>query len=111
MAITFTEQHTLATDGEFINRARQAMLTVAFAVLQETPTTVVELAAYPSRQSLARRTLNNPQNVAATAAYALATQSNAADQSAINDTALQNFVANNWNVLAGYNPNYEEPGA
>ena len=37
MAIPFMDQHALASKGEFINRVRQAMLTVAFDVLQETP--------------------------------------------------------------------------
>ena len=40
MAITLEQQHTLSTDGDFINRVRQAAATVALEVMSENPATL-----------------------------------------------------------------------
>ena len=102
MAITLEQQHTLATDMNFVNRVRQSMLTIALKVLVETE---ADYALYQSRQSLALRVLNSPINESKRIAYALATVSPAATQEAILDAPLVGFLRSNWTLFSGYNAN------
>lgn len=106
MAITFQQQHDLATDMNFVNRVRQAGLTVALEVLAESGG---DYELYQARAGLATRLMNDPLNQSKRLAYILATASPSADQSTINDTALLTFVRGKWTLLAAYNPNAPEP--
>ena len=107
MAITLAEQHVLATNGEFINRIRQAGATVALEIMSEEPALLPGgNAEYEQRANLARRFLNDAPAAAQRAAYVLATASGESDPILISDTIYLNFVRTNWSALAGYNPLY-----
>ena len=109
MAITLAEQHTLATDADFINRVRQAAATVALEVMSEDPALLTGgNTEYKLRESLARSVINNAPQAAQRAAYILATASGEINPVLINDSQYLTFLRNNWSALAGYNPNYVE---
>ena len=105
MTITLQEQHELAIDMNFVNRLRQALLSVAYDVLDETE---ADYDLYQARESLSKRLIQSPLDNAKRAAYTLATQSTSADHNDISDSALLSFVTANYNRLAGYNPNAPE---
>lgn len=105
MAITLVEQHQLAGDGNFVNRARQAACTVALEVLNENPTDMVN-GEYDARLALARRVINDPQGMAQRFVYTLATASPTVDPAVITDPAYLTFMRNSWNALAGFNTLY-----
>lgn len=107
MAITLAEQHQLATDGDFINRVRQAAATVALEVLSENPASLDGgNDEYIRRESLARQVLTNAPQAAQRAAYILATASPTVDPEAIADNQYLAFLRNTWSALSGYNPLY-----
>ena len=107
MAITLEEQHQLATDGDFINRIRQAAATVALEVLSEDPATLGGgNDEYEPRANLARQVINNAPAAAQRAAYIVATASPTTDPAAITDEQYLAFMRSKWSVLAGYNPLY-----
>lgn len=107
MAITLEQQHAMATDGDFINRIRQAMAAIAVEVLTEDPTGQVA-GEYQARLSLAQRVINNANDVAKRAAYILVTaeQLNTTDPETFADAAYLGFIRTRWNILAGFNPLY-----
>ena len=107
MTITLAEQHALSTDGDFINRVRQASATVSLEVLSEDPVTLGGgNDEYANRLSLAQRVLNNAPAAAQRAAYILATASPTTDPGAITDPQYLDFLRTNWSALSGYNPLY-----
>ena len=107
MTITLAEQHTLATDGEFINLIRQAMATVALSVMNENPAGLDGgNDEYLLRQSLAQRVIRNAPEAAKLAAYIFATKSPTTDPEAITDAAYISVVSGEWSAIAGYNPLY-----
>jgi hypothetical protein len=107
MAITLAEQHQLASDGDFLNRVRQAACTIAFEVLDEVQGTMTDEEML-ARNSLARTIINSAPQSAQRFAYTLATQSPTTNPNVITDAAYLTFLRDNWNKLAGYNPNLPE---
>lgn len=105
MAITFQDQHDLATNQNFVNRVRQSALTVALEVLVESG----EYELYQARVSLAQQLMSDPINQSKRLAYILATASPSADHTTINDNTLLTFVRGKWTLLAAYNPNAPTP--
>ena len=107
MAITLEQQHTLSTDGDFINRVRQAAATVALEVMSENPATLDGgNDEYTERAQLARNVISNAPAAAQRAAYILATASPTTDPEAISDVQYLGFLRDNWSALSGYNPLY-----
>ena len=107
MAITLSEQHTLATDGEFINLIRQAMATVALSVMNENPSTLPGgNTEYLLRQSLAQRVIRDAPGAAIKGAYIFATKSPTTDPSSITDVGYLTVVGDEWSAIAGYNDLY-----
>ncbi len=105
--ISLAEQHTLATDGDFINLVRQAMATVALQVMSEDPTALAGgNTEYLLRQALAQRVIRNAPEAATKAAYIFATKSPSVDPAAISDAAYLAVIAAEWSAIAGYNDLY-----
>ena len=104
MTILFTQQHDLAIDQNFVNRVRQAGLTLALDVLVETE---ANAELYAARESLALKFLNSPNETAKRLTFALVTASQltTTDHTTISDAQLSGFLSSRWNTLAGYNPN------
>ena len=107
MTITLAEQHQLSTDGDFINRIRQAMATVALSVMSEDPALLAGgNDEYLLRQSLAQRVIRNAPNAASLAAYIFATKSPTTYPGGISDPTYISVVDGEWSAIAGYNPLY-----
>ena len=107
MTLSLENQHILATNGDFINRIRQAASTIALEVMQEDPSQLTNgNEEYAYRLALARQVINNAPQAAQRAAYILATAAPGTDPAAITDNQYLAFLRNSWTSLAGYNPLY-----
>lgn len=103
------DQYQLAQDGEFRGRVQQALLTSAVNVMAEAtdeqngPTFV----QHQQRANFAQRVLNNPNAIAKSHAFAIASNPAITDQSTDND--LQFTVNSMWNAFSGVSANAVEP--
>jgi hypothetical protein len=100
-SLIYTEQIKLASDTEFINRVRQAVLTTAIAIASEAATgkEIVNNA----RLSFATHVLREPEKYAKIMVHGVVT--NTSGKSVLSDAEINNIVAAIWNAYAGVNPN------
>lgn len=96
----FLGQITLAEDGAFQARVRQAAITAAVQILADRPANTPQaIALHAKRATLAHRILNDP--LAMQRAWAYAVASNVAIGPESNDGDVQWTVNAMWNAMAG----------
>jgi hypothetical protein len=109
MANTAQTQQALARDAHFWTRLQDAMVTVAWVVLDEDPAT----AHHTERVAFARQVTANPINMAQTLALSFVNRPNVIDfetsydfqvgavVTASGDPDMQSQLTSDWNTLAG----------
>lgn len=107
MTLSLEDQGTLAVNGVFISRVRQAMLTEGTDVQAEDP----ETFNHDARIELARNTTRSPNQTAKVATFTLSTTSTLNNPGGdpiddafaenISDAAYVATVASRWNDMTG----------
>lgn len=99
--MAFLDQVTLATDGNFVSKVQQAMITSAIQIVAEKDS--VDNHYDSMRLSYAVTVLKDPRRYAQLMSYGVATNGAINSQSSDND--IQFTVNSMWDAYAGVRPN------